>query len=55
MTLLVNLDQLSLESTLAFPSESSKLEGEGGFVKYVSSVKLKGKQVLITGGEYVSP
>lgn len=46
MTLLVDLDQLNLESTLAFPSESSKLEGEGGFVEYVSSGKLKGKVLI---------
>lgn len=52
---LVNLYQLSLESKLAFPSESSKLEGEGDFVEYVGSGKLKGKKVLVTGGEYDSP
>ncbi|KAJ5891267.1 uncharacterized protein N7473_007495 [Penicillium subrubescens] len=40
-----------LESKLAFPSESSKLEGEGDFVEYVGSGKLKGKKVLITGGD----
>ncbi|KAJ5174857.1 Short-chain dehydrogenase/reductase SDR [Penicillium canariense] len=40
-----------LESKLAFPSESSKLEGEGSFVEYVGSGKLKGKNVLITGGD----
>jgi hypothetical protein len=37
---------------LALPSESSKLEGEGDFVEYVGSGKLKGKKVLITGREY---
>ncbi|OOQ83003.1 oxidoreductase [Penicillium brasilianum] len=40
-----------LESRLAIPSESSKLEGPGGFVEYVGSGKLKGKKVLITGGD----
>jgi hypothetical protein len=34
-------------------SESTALEGSDGFVEYVGSGKLKGKKVLITGGEYV--
>jgi hypothetical protein len=33
------------------PSESTKLEGPGGFVEYTGSGKLKGKNALITGGE----
>ncbi|KAJ5389990.1 Short-chain dehydrogenase/reductase SDR [Penicillium cataractarum] len=40
-----------LESKLAFPSESSKLEGPGDFVEYAGSGKLKGKKALITGGD----
>lgn len=36
------------------PSESTKLEYDGGFIEYVGSGKLKDKKVLITGGEYVS-
>lgn len=35
-------------------SELTALEGSEGFVEYVGSGKLKGKKVLITGGEYVS-
>ena len=35
------------------PSESTKLEGLQGFSEYVGSGKLKGKNALITGGEYV--
>ena len=34
-------------------SESTKLEGEGTFVEYTGSGKLKDKKVLVTGGEYV--
>lgn len=49
------MNHLRLESKLAFPSESSKLEGEGAFVEYVGSGKLKGKKVLVTGGEYDGP
>lgn len=32
-------------------SESTKLEAEGGFVEYKGVGKLKGKKVIITGGE----
>lgn len=35
------------------PSESTKLEGLHGFAEYAGSGKLKGKNALITGGEYV--
>lgn len=35
------------------PSESTKLEGLHGFSEYMGSGKLKGKNALITGGEYV--
>lgn len=42
-----------LESIMTNPSESTKLEGLGGFFEYVGSGKLKGKKALITGGEYV--
>lgn len=35
------------------PSESTKLEGLGGFYEYVGSGKLKDKKALVTGGEYV--
>jgi hypothetical protein len=42
-----------LESRMAPPSESTKLESSGGMVEYVGSGKLKDKKVLITGGEYV--
>lgn len=50
----VNLNRLSLESKLAFPSESSKLEGKGEFVMWARG-KLEGKKALITGGEYDNP
>lgn len=36
-------------------SEPSKLEGEGRFIEYTGSGKLKGKKVIVTGGEYVGP
>jgi hypothetical protein len=42
-----------LETIMAEPSESTKLEGLHGFSEYVGSGKLKGKTALITGGEYV--
>ncbi|KAJ5238058.1 hypothetical protein N7489_008149 [Penicillium chrysogenum] len=40
-----------LETGMAPPSESSRLESSHGFVEYVGSNKLKDKKVLITGGE----
>lgn len=42
-----------LESVMAQPSESTKLEGLHGFSEYTGSGKLKGKNALVTGGEYV--
>ncbi|OQD87085.1 hypothetical protein PENANT_c006G09299 [Penicillium antarcticum] len=33
-------------------SESTKLEGSGGFTEYSGSGKLKNKKALITSGEY---
>lgn len=41
------------EKAMKPTSESTALEGSEGFVEYVGSGKLKGKKVLITGGEYV--
>lgn len=38
---------------MAPSSEVTKLEGSEGLVEYVGANKLKGKKVLITGGEYV--
>lgn len=35
-------------------SESTKLEGKGGFVEYEGANKLKDMKALITGGEYVT-
>lgn len=35
------------------PSESTKLKGLHGFAEYAGSGNLKGKNALITGGEYV--
>lgn len=40
-----------LETGMAPPSESSRLESSHGFVEYVGSNKLKDKKVLITGGD----
>ena len=34
-------------------SEATKLEGPGHFLEYTGVGKLRGKKVLITGGEYV--
>lgn len=33
------------------PSESTRFEGENGFVEYIGTGKLQDKKVLITGGE----
>jgi hypothetical protein len=44
-----------LEKDMKPTSESTKLESQSGFKEYVGSGKLKGKSVLITGGEYTSP
>lgn len=41
------------ERALKPTSESTKLEGDGEFVEYKGVGKLKGKKILITGGEYV--
>jgi NAD(P)-dependent dehydrogenase (short-subunit alcohol dehydrogenase family) len=41
------------EKAMKPTSESTALEGSDGFVEYVGSGKLKGKKILITGGEYV--
>ncbi|OJJ86959.1 oxidoreductase, short-chain dehydrogenase/reductase family [Aspergillus glaucus CBS 516.65] len=40
-----------LESHMAPPSESTKLESSEGLIEYVGSGKLKDKKVLITGGD----
>lgn len=32
-------------------SEPSKLEGEGHFVEYTGTGKLKDKKIIVTGGE----
>ncbi|PGH06039.1 hypothetical protein GX51_02630 [Blastomyces parvus] len=40
-----------LEKQMKPQSESTRLESEGRFVEYVGSGKLKGKKVLITGGD----
>ncbi|RHZ66740.1 uncharacterized protein CDV56_108005 [Aspergillus thermomutatus] len=40
-----------LEKEMMPPSEPTKLESQGGFKEYVGSGKLKGKSVLITGGD----
>lgn len=34
-------------------SESKMLEGEGSFIDFVGSGRLKDKKVIVTGGEYV--
>ncbi|KFZ08712.1 hypothetical protein V502_09191 [Pseudogymnoascus sp. VKM F-4520 (FW-2644)] len=39
------------EKAMKPTSESTALEGSNGFVEYVGSGKLKGKKVLITGGD----
>ena len=39
------------EDMLNPTSESTKLEGKGGFREYSGVGKLRGKKVLITGGE----
>lgn len=39
---------------MAPPSEVTKLDSSEGLVEYVGANKLKGKKVLITGGEYVT-
>ncbi|KFY90461.1 hypothetical protein V500_05179 [Pseudogymnoascus sp. VKM F-4518 (FW-2643)] len=39
------------EKAMKPTSESTALEGSDGFVEYVGSGKLKGKKVLITGGD----
>lgn len=39
------------EKDMAPTSESTKLEGDGGFVEYKGAGKLKGKKALITGGD----
>ena len=39
------------EKKLEPTSESTALEGEGGFQEYKAAGKLKGKKALITGGE----
>ncbi|KAJ5615756.1 hypothetical protein N7537_000870 [Penicillium hordei] len=44
-------DKPGLESIMAEPSESTKLEGLHGFAEYAGSGKLKGKNALITGGD----
>ena len=46
--------EFSSEKAMKPTSESTALEGSDGFVEYVGSGKLKGKKVLITGGEYDS-
>ncbi|KAJ5534603.1 Short-chain dehydrogenase/reductase SDR [Penicillium freii] len=40
-----------LESVMAEPSESTKLEGLHGFSEYTGPGKLKGKNALVTGGD----
>lgn len=35
------------------PSESTKLEAEGSFTEFTGRGRLKGKKVIVTGGEYV--
>ncbi|KAF7588906.1 hypothetical protein BBP40_005021 [Aspergillus hancockii] len=40
-----------LEKNMAPSSEATKLESSGSFVEYTDSGKLKGKKVLITGGD----
>lgn len=50
---MLNFVTSRLESHMAPPSESTKLESSEGLVEYVGSGKLKDKKVLITGGEYV--
>ncbi|EFQ99061.1 hypothetical protein MGYG_02074 [Nannizzia gypsea CBS 118893] len=44
-------NQPGLEKNLAPTSESTKLEGAGGFVEYAGSGKLKDKKVIVTGGD----
>lgn len=46
-------DDFRLESKMSPASESTMLEGEGSFIDFVGSGKLKDKKVIITGGEYV--
>ena len=48
------LTECRLESNMQPPSESTKFEGDGGFIEYKGADKLKDKKVLITGGEYVA-
>lgn len=50
---MLNFVTFRLESHMAPPSESTKLESSEGLVEYVGSGKLKDKKVLITGGECV--
>ncbi|RJE19288.1 KR domain protein [Aspergillus sclerotialis] len=44
-------DKPGLEKYMQPPSESTKFEGENGFVEYIGTGKLQDKKVLITGGD----
>ena len=47
------MSMCSSEMDMEPTSEATKLEGPGRFLEYKGVGKLRGKKVLITGGEYV--
>ena len=53
MALLLTVAMCRAEMDMEPTSEATKLEGPGRFLEYKGVGKLRGKKVLITGGEYV--